>query len=426
MPEYYCRLTDIGEGKLAQAGLLGAKLEITHVAVGSGNPQEALPVATTRLIQERYRAEVNTVYSPAEDDSVVIVEMSIPTTVGGWPVNELMLIDSTGDAVAVANYPATWKPVVTDGTGRVLLIRVMLDVGSAEHVELLIDPAMVMATRQYVDNAVDALAQEAAETYLVKAKNLSDLVDKAVARTNLDVYSKGEADARYLEESKNLSDLADKATARTNLQVHSKTEADARYLEESKNLSDLADKATARTNLDVHSKGEADARYLEESKNLSDLADKATARANLDVHSKSEADARYLEESKSLSDLPDKEAARVSLEVYSRTQIDNQMAAKQDKNTASFGANASWFRDSATGFMEQFGVFGLAGGANIQTIPFPVAFPTACRAVSLTNWEDSAAENNIVRIRAWDRFGVTIENSAGNTFTAYSWVAKGN
>jgi hypothetical protein len=82
--------------------------------------------------------------------------MSVPTTVGGWNVNELVLIDTVGDVVAVANYPATWKPVVTDGTGRVLLIRVMLDVGSADHVELLIDPAMVMATRQYVNNSVDA------------------------------------------------------------------------------------------------------------------------------------------------------------------------------------------------------------------------------------------------------------------------------
>lgn len=113
-------------------------------------------------------------------------------------------------------------------------------------------------------------------------------------------------------------------------------------------------------------------------------------------------------------------------DAYNVSQIDTQMAAKQDKNTASFGTDASWFRDSATGYMEQIGMLNMLGGANIQTIPFPVAFPTACRAVSLTNYEDAEAENNVVRIRTWDRFGVTIENSIGNSFTAYSWIAKGN
>lgn len=44
------------------------------------------------------------------------------------------------------------------------------------------------------------------------------------ARTNLDVYSKTEGDARYLLETNNLSDLTNDATARTNLDVYSKSE----------------------------------------------------------------------------------------------------------------------------------------------------------------------------------------------------------
>ena len=184
MSEYYCVLTDIGEGKLAQAGLLGVKLEIAAIAVGDGNQQESLPTSATRLISEKYRAPVGAVYSPDEDPSVVIVEMDIPTTVGGWIVNELALIDTAGDVVAVANYPVTWKPVVTDGTGRVLLLRVMLDVGSSEHVELKVDPSMVMATRQYVDNSAEASREYTDELVAgvvryyeaVPAQNLGSLI----------------------------------------------------------------------------------------------------------------------------------------------------------------------------------------------------------------------------------------------------------
>lgn len=159
MPDYYCTLTTIGAGKLAQAGLLGQPLTITHAAVGDGNPASVEPGPETVLVSEKYRRAVNTVYSPEEDPSVVITEMAVPVDVGDWEVNEVGLFDSVGDLIAIANYPKTWKPKISSGTGRVLLIRVMLDVGSADHVELRIDPAIVMATRQYVDNAAEASRQ---------------------------------------------------------------------------------------------------------------------------------------------------------------------------------------------------------------------------------------------------------------------------
>ncbi|MBA6099423.1 phage tail protein [Pseudomonas juntendi] len=113
-------------------------------------------------------------------------------------------------------------------------------------------------------------------------------------------------------------------------------------------------------------------------------------------------------------------------DAYTKSQIDAYLAAKQDRNTASFGTSASWVRDGSTGAMEQFGVFGMNSGPNEQTITFPVAFPTACRSVVLTNMEDAAAENNIIRIRRWDKSSVTIINSGGNTYTDYTWIAKGN
>ena len=61
-----------------------------------------------------------------------------------------------------------------------------------------------------------------------KSANLSDLTDKASARSNLSVYSAAEVDtavAAKLSKASNLSDLADAATARTNLDVLSTQQA---------------------------------------------------------------------------------------------------------------------------------------------------------------------------------------------------------
>ena len=63
MPEYFCTLTTVGAGKLAQAGLLGQPLTITHAAVGDGNPLSIEPDPETTVVAEQYRHLVNTVYS---------------------------------------------------------------------------------------------------------------------------------------------------------------------------------------------------------------------------------------------------------------------------------------------------------------------------------------------------------------------------
>lgn len=112
-------------------------------------------------------------------------------------------------------------------------------------------------------------------------------------------------------------------------------------------------------------------------------------------------------------------------ETYTRTETESRLSTKQDLNSAAFGT-ASWQRDGSTGAIEQYGILMMDGSVNEQTITFPVAFPNACRYVGLTNMEDSAPENNIVRILRWTQNSVTIVNSGGNAFTSYTWLAKGN
>lgn len=61
------------------------------------------------------------------------------------------------------------------------------------------------------------VAFEAAGNSLLKAQNLADVPNKALARQNLGISTTSDYDVRYLQRSQNLADVPNKATARANL-----------------------------------------------------------------------------------------------------------------------------------------------------------------------------------------------------------------
>lgn len=153
--KYYALLTNVGAAKLANATALGEQVEITQMAVGDGNG--ALPTpnpAQTALVHELRRAPLNTLTIDPVNTNQIIAEQVIPEDVGGWWIREIGLYDSDGDMIAVANCAETYKPLLQEGSGRVQVIRVILIVSSTQAVTLKIDPSVVLATRQYVDDQI--------------------------------------------------------------------------------------------------------------------------------------------------------------------------------------------------------------------------------------------------------------------------------
>lgn len=153
--KYYALLTNVGAAKLANATALGEQVEITQMAVGDGNG--ALPTpnpAQTALVHELRRAPLNTLTIDPINTNQIIAEQVIPEDVGGWWIREIGLYDSAGDLIAIANCAETYKPLLQEGSGRVQVIRVILIVSSTQAVTLKIDPSVVLATRQYVDDQI--------------------------------------------------------------------------------------------------------------------------------------------------------------------------------------------------------------------------------------------------------------------------------
>lgn len=157
---YFAILTDAGQAKMANALALGVPLKITHMAVGDGNGQPVTPnAAQTALVRERRRAPINTLFQDPTNQSQLVAEQIIPENVGDWWIREAGIFSEDGTLIAIANTPDTYKPLLSSGAGRTQVIRIVLIVSDTSAVELKIDPAVVLATRKYVDDLMAAHKQ---------------------------------------------------------------------------------------------------------------------------------------------------------------------------------------------------------------------------------------------------------------------------
>ncbi|MFV0662769.1 phage tail protein [Denitromonas sp.] len=157
MSLFFATLTNVGAAKRANAEALGEVVQITHMAVGDGNGAATVPsMAQTALVNEKRRAPLNTLDVDPLNAAQIIAEQVIPENVGGWWIREIGLFDADGDLVAVANCPDTYKPLLAEGSGRTQVIRMVLLWGASATVQLKIDPAVVLATREFVQVTVSA------------------------------------------------------------------------------------------------------------------------------------------------------------------------------------------------------------------------------------------------------------------------------
>ncbi|EFI2930984.1 phage tail protein [Escherichia coli] len=153
--KFYTLLTDIGAAKLASAAALGVPLKITHMAVGDGGGALSAPDAKqTALVNEKRRAALNMLYIDPQNSSQIIAEQVIPENEGGWWIREVGLFDESGALIAVGNCPESYKPQLAEGSGRTQTVRMVLITSSTDNITLKIDPAVVLATRKYVDDKV--------------------------------------------------------------------------------------------------------------------------------------------------------------------------------------------------------------------------------------------------------------------------------
>lgn len=162
--QFYTILTAVGKAKIANAAALGKKVELTELALGDGggsyyNPSED----QTELRNEVWRGAIGTVDVDGENPNWIIIQTVVPSQHGGFMIREAGVFDDEGDLIAVGKYPETYKPVAADGSIKDLVIRMILEVSNTASVVLKVDPTVILATQQQVNEA-EARAKNYADT----------------------------------------------------------------------------------------------------------------------------------------------------------------------------------------------------------------------------------------------------------------------
>ncbi len=246
--KYKAVLTTTGAAKIAAATAGGAKVNLKQMAVGDGGGTLPMPdPAQTKLIAEKHRAVLNKVIVDPKHKNYLVAELIIPPEIGGFWMRELGLYDDTGALIAVSNMAESYKPLLSEGSGRAQTLRMVVIVSDMDSVNLQIDASTVLATQEYVDDKLleheqsrrhpDATLKEKGFTQLSSATNSISEVLAATPKAVKTAYDKAsEADKNAQTANDNAGKANDNANTR---------------LEKNKNLSDLTDKPKARASLEL-------------------------------------------------------------------------------------------------------------------------------------------------------------------------------
>lgn len=180
MSTFYTLLTKIGAAAWVNAQGSNTTVALTHMALGDGNGAAIVPSeAMTALKREVHRVPISSITADVDNPHWLVIEAVVPTEIGGWTLREVGLIGGAqASLLAVGNFPETYKPQLSEGSGRDLVIRMVVQVSNASVVQLTVDPSVALATNQSIANAVAA--------------------HEAKADPHLNYFNQVRGDARYL------------------------------------------------------------------------------------------------------------------------------------------------------------------------------------------------------------------------------------
>lgn len=171
--QFYTILTNVGKAKIANTTLLNSNLTLKTLKVGDGNGTYYNPTEDQEDLKNTvHECAIGAIYIDKKNPNWIISETIIPGSVGGFTIREVGLFDAEGDMIAVGKYPETYKPVVANGASKDLNVRTIFEVSNAENVTLNLDPSVIIATKEDVNNLQEQIDENTAQLKDLANRNL--------------------------------------------------------------------------------------------------------------------------------------------------------------------------------------------------------------------------------------------------------------
>ncbi|MGF1018568.1 phage tail protein, partial [Klebsiella pneumoniae] len=139
-------------------------------------------------VNEVYRAPLNRLVIADLDRNVIRAEMLMMPQVGGWWLREAALFDDRGICLAVASLPPSYKPLLEQGAGRMSTVNIYITVNNIADVQLITDPAIILATITEVDKAKGEAKDYADEIVGNLDKNIQQVIADAITAAKRDFW----------------------------------------------------------------------------------------------------------------------------------------------------------------------------------------------------------------------------------------------
>ncbi|EGT3849454.1 phage tail protein [Clostridioides difficile] len=161
---YYTILTNIGKAKIANASLVGEKVDFVKIQLGDGGGSEYNPTEEQTVLKNVvWEGKVGNVKTDENMTNCLILESLIPASAGGFVVREIGYLDTEGNLLAISKYRSAYKPKVEDGAVIDMKVKTIFVVSNVNNIELKIDPTIIFATLkdlQDLDTKIDTTKTE--------------------------------------------------------------------------------------------------------------------------------------------------------------------------------------------------------------------------------------------------------------------------
>ncbi|SFC63748.1 phage tail protein [Clostridium uliginosum] len=192
--KFYTILTAIGKAKIANSSVLGTKVNFVKLKLGDGGGKNYNPTDEQKdLINTVWEGNIGNIQVDKDNPNWIVIETMIPANVGGFTIREYGVFDEENNLLAVAKCAETYKPILSDGSTKELIIKMILSVSNTENINLKIDPTIVFAKKSDIEEISSQLKDltnnKANKTDLEKLQNTVNNIDLSATKVNLNPIS---------------------------------------------------------------------------------------------------------------------------------------------------------------------------------------------------------------------------------------------